>query len=248
MARIDNFKGSQINYTRYLESLVRELRAKIHSSLNHSISQPWSEPLNIVLELTPPIPPFQPRKPTDKWKSVVASFLDVVPKTEDEWATRRISVSLSEPSNLVATFRLLTRLSSQLLPFVPSEKLDDNAGIVDVLEDYSSFASAIAANKTYSAQTSNYATLLFICLSVIARSAGAQAKVVDGHIIEFLKEQQGECTADLDYMHRLRTSVAWPIERMEELDKKGLKHRASEIFLLCMDIPSTPSAANTQTS
>jgi hypothetical protein len=133
---------------------------------------------------------------------------------------------------LVRTFCILTRLSP--LSLEVNQPRDGNANVLDILQDYGSFTNELTINTMYTTQISHYATLLFVCLAVIARHTGVKPLDVDTQIVKFLKKQQGHGTDNLDHARRLRKAALWPIERMKELYKKGLKHRAWEIFVLCM--------------
>ncbi len=166
---------------------------------------------------------------------MIGEFSARVPKDEQGWLAERKQARFCEPKELIYTFRLLTRCSLQLRSLDIGNKPDDEASILDVLGDYRVFANALAAHRTYATQISYYSTLVFICLCIIALRAGAELGAVEDHLRDYLTEQQGKkCEAEGTYLSQLRTAALWPLKRMDELYRKGLKHRAWEVILHCM--------------
>ncbi|KAH8701180.1 hypothetical protein GQ44DRAFT_718009 [Phaeosphaeriaceae sp. PMI808] len=109
----------------------------------------------------------------------------------------------------------------------------DEASILDILEYYGEFANKLGAHKAYATQIAYYSTLPFVCLAIVALRTGSDVGAVDDHMKKFLTDQQGkECKSGETYLSRLRTGALWAVRRMDELYKKGLKHRGPEIFVL----------------
>lgn len=228
-----------------MEGLVRKLQRELeYFHQKYQSTAPVQHPPSTQLSFTEPAVGqfiFQienPESQAGKFKAstepaIISEFLQRVPVDEDGWSKRRDYVQLCKPEELLHTFRLLTRLSRKSCSFDIGHKLDDKESILDVLRDYGRFANALGAHKVYATQISNYGTLLFICLSIVARKTGAKPEVVDEHIKKFLMRQQEKCDAGSEYLTRLRTAALWPVKQMNELYRKGLKHRAWEMFVLC---------------
>jgi hypothetical protein len=123
------------------------------------------------------------------------------------------------------------------------QRPDREANILDILGDYHVFAKALVGNKTYATQMSNYSTIIFLGISIVALWARFNIDAVDLHIREFLTAKQGKkCEASGTYLSQLRTAALWPIIQMEKLYQEGLKHRAWELFLhRRASTPATPS-------
>jgi hypothetical protein len=156
-----------------------------------------------------------------------------LPKTNDDWSNRRKLVQLDTTTKLIHAFCQLTRIRSRTRSLAIGERPEDKASILEVLHDYGSFAMAMAGEKLYATQMSNYSALLFTCIAVVALKTGADPVTVNNCLKAFLNAQQGSCTADSTHLEHLQHGALWVVSRMNELYSKGLKHRSWELFLLC---------------
>lgn len=249
--RVHNFEGTEDEYIEFLEQKIHQLEVNVQQlqvEVQHLNQRGGLGGLQLVQPPTPRTPgvlllqlgtPSQARNARNRciapWKSVIHEFSSQVPKNEGEWLARQEQLHLRMLEDVVHTFRLFTRCSRQLRPLGVDDKPDCKASILMVLEDYGIFANKLGGHRAYATQISYYSTLLFFCLSIIALRAGADIEAVDNHLREFLTEQQGQkCDAGAVYLSRLRTGALWPLKRMVELERKGLKHRSAELFVLCM--------------
>jgi hypothetical protein len=249
---IENFEGSAVQYTKFLEERVwflEEQVRRLSSQVGHQHTVPFpSQPStqcqspvqqlsgSLVFHLeTPESQTEKATKPSvELWKATTRKFVRLLPKDENGWSDGRTKVNLHKPEAISNTFCLFARHSPRVRSLEIGDAPSDEANILDVLGDYGGFANTLRTHRIYSKQVANYSTLLFVCLCVIALRAGSDLKVVDDYMRKFLTVQQGkECRSEKTYLSQLRTGALWVVKRMDELDKKGLKHRGPEMFVLC---------------
>lgn len=247
--RIGNFNGTAAEYRTHLEQWVHKLQQRVcdlEIELQHlrqrsclacttTIQHQPSTSGGLLIEFENPKPQATSQPNPDLWKVATKKFARRVPKNEEGWSDLRKRVGFCKPKDIIHTFRLLTRDSRRLRPLAIGDKPGSGASILDVVGDYRAYANELVVNKCYATQISYYSTLLFTCLCIIALRAGARRDAVDDQLREYLTEQQGEkCESEGTYLSQLRTAALWPVKRMDELYKKGLEHRAWEVFLHCM--------------
>lgn len=199
------------------------------------IETPKSQAVKLSSELSKPNEPSKSNEP----KTALSAFLSQIPRDEAGWSARRADVNLCTQEELVQTFYLLTRLSPQSCSFNAGDKAEDTDSIPKIVNDYGTFAQALGAHKIYATQISNYSTVLFICLTIVAYEAGMKLESVNESTKSFLKKQQGTCVADRKHLKRLRNAASWLARQSIELYRKGLMHRAWEIFVLSMIFNNT---------
>jgi hypothetical protein len=233
--RIHGFEGTESKYARYLEDTVHSLQSRVKEledevwHLRSSTRTPSSQQSS---------PPEPKRKKTE-----LSNFLSRVPKDEKEWSDTRIRRGFHDRAELVKTFALLTHMNP-LACFLHSPP-KDRASMIQMLDDYGAFLNELATRKNYATQVSHFSTLLFCCLALVALELDTPLTKVDEIMKTCLSQQYGNCTASGKYLSRLRTAARWAVQRVDELYKVGLKHRAWEIFLMCtsrlVDLPSAAS-------
>ncbi|CBX91489.1 predicted protein [Plenodomus lingam JN3] len=200
-------------------------------------TQPSNQsPGRFIFQIETPSQTAKTTEPSSElWKAATKEFIRAVPKNEKDWSDRRKQVGLHQPEAVIHTFCLLTRHSQQLSSLNIGDAPGTEASILNILSDYQVFTSVLGAEKAYATQVSNYSTLLFVGLSIVAFSVGTDPEKVENHMRKFLTHQQSKvCTAKGSYLSKLRTAALGPIKRMDELCEKGLKDRSWEIFVLCM--------------
>jgi len=228
MDRIDDFKGTQEEYIRFLEGLVRKQRKDTPRKRKRPAAPKLPQTQFVAFQ------GVHPGTVSEEWRTILKPFLDRVPKKEDDWAATRESVQLSRIEDLAQAFLVLTRNSLLTLLQPSSLKPGSIASIVQVLDDYASLPKQLHVAKAYTTQISRFADILFISLNFIARKVGVKPEIVDNHIKAYLYGVNSENRQDHDlgYVRHLRAAILWPIKRMAELDEKGLGHRAYELFVI----------------
>ncbi len=103
-----------------------------------------------------------------------------------------------------------------------------------IVSEYREWTTTLEYHRHWAGQISNFSTLLYICICIVAIATGGEKNAIEADMKLFLEIKQGQCTASKDYLRRLRAGARWAIDCVKELGSAGLKHRAWELFVICM--------------
>lgn len=196
-----------------------------------SIHHPAKQPQVFILEH-----PKLDRPSGDDWKKTTeaATLLDLSPKTEEEWLTRRKSVLLSEPEAIVRTFFQLIDCT-QLQPTPSDARIGQQITTeYDLLRTYQKFALSLKCSSAQLQQLSRFSALLHVCLCRVARKTNKiSGDDADQFMNDILSTQTGKTIRSPSHLRHIRSSVRWPIRQARKLRQEGFGNRADELFLLC---------------
>ncbi|KAI3326638.1 hypothetical protein HD806DRAFT_532274 [Xylariaceae sp. AK1471] len=232
--RIDGFSGSKENYIGYLESQLRAARDEI--VLLRSNSTPSATDTSLGLSREPIViqfetPTSQVNPPIPPWQTALSGFIQLIPKTEEEWKQRREAMRLVNTADLVYSIRILSRLSSTNVPSFRSNEIPE--GDTAIIAGYRKLTTALYQHHNWARQLFQFSTLLYVCSCVVAIANGDDKDAIDNDMVLFLQSTQGRCKAGKEYLRRVRQGGQWVVTRARELCSMGLEHRAWELFLLC---------------
>jgi hypothetical protein len=233
--RINEFKRQTEEYIRHLEqenlSLKRENQWLRQSyGLQPVCQQPAIE---FVFE-TPNAQPAKIVSPPKKTQDPdVQHFLNSLPKTEEQFRSRRKAANLFEAEEIVETFLLFTGFTGSPSKDIEGKPIRE-ATVSRVFQVYGSFASSSLRRTIHVNQTSNYIVLIFLFLGRVALHEGVDKQTVVEHTLQCLIDEQGKSNADAKYIENLLNTIPrWLVGQIAPLSSRGLQHRSWELIVLC---------------
>lgn len=240
--RIDNFIGDDLAYAKYLCDLLLkcinelplvdripllEKQVKSHHGTHQSTGS-----LDIKL-WSPPKQPSPSTSTTRKaWKDKTATFFKNIPTTEHKWKKEREKASLSNADGILSVVDYLT-----------TGRRGDNSDSTNHSTEGAPETKLGAFGKTvgWRLKTDNnhvvasrFRSLVFLAACQVAIYQEHPKQEVEDAQREFLKASRGgeECQAKSETLANDRAAVLWLIGEMERQVRRGLQHRAIEIFYL----------------
>lgn len=238
--RIDNFIGDDAAYTQYLLQIITkylselspterirqlELQVKVQRSQRQTAS-------SLCVELWSPRQPPPSTSKEPSWRKNTATFFEDLPTTEDDWRKRRENVCLSNRDDIL---RVVDQLAAG--------RIGENDQFTDHTTEKSSanalltFGRNVGSNLRFEEThhiVSRFLSLVFLAACQVAIYQGHPMSSVDDAQREFLKASRpnGRCNQGAEALANDRTAVLWLIREMEHQARRGLQHRAFELFLL----------------
>lgn len=227
--RIDEFKGSKDNYIIYLEEQLRCARQTLKQL------QPISLPHPTIEQQRPPDRELQsptPKQPN--WRTKLSRFTNCIPKTEEGWITRRKETRMATEVDLIKSISVLTGRWTQAPHLSTTSTVDVSS--LTIVSEYRQRTASLEQHSAWAEQISNFSTLLYICVCIVALWTGNKQEDIDADMRLFLAAKQAKCEAETRYLKRLRNGALWAIRQINNLISAGFKHRAWELFVICMSI------------
>jgi len=167
-----------------------------------------------------------------KWQKRTGTFFAGLPVSEEQWCKKREATGLLGASGILYAVDCLT--TSQLSDVKSVESVEDHARKPDLQDALESFAriagSSLVAGKLHH-NISHFISLVFIATCCVAIYKGHEESLVDAAQREFLTLSRGKCEAGHKQLATDRTAVRWLLQEMQRQFRRGLRHRAFEIFL-----------------
>ncbi|KAM7191154.1 hypothetical protein V8F33_009025 [Rhypophila sp. PSN 637] len=240
--RIGNFIGDDLAYAKYLcDTLLKcinelpladripllEEQVKSHQSTHQSTSS-----LHVELWSPPKQPSPSTSTTSGAWRKKTTKFFENIPGTEDEWHTKREMACLSNADGILRIVDYLatgrrgynsdfTNHSTEGGSETKLSAFGRNVGLCLVIDKNHVVAS-------------RFLSLVFLAACQVAIYQGHSKQEVESAQREFLRASRngGECRAESETLADDRTAVFWLIGEMERQTRRGLQHRAFEIFYL----------------
>jgi hypothetical protein len=170
-----------------------------------------------------------------RWLNRTKSFFKEIPTTEEEWIRRRKVACLSSTD---AILRVIDCLIAGRLVNGTCRNATTLDGTLDGLQsDLNSLAKAAGSMQSdarFNVNVSNFYSLVFFATCSVALHDGHPQSLVDEALRTFLTLHRGKvCKADAQRLSNLRWGVVWAVQEMERQCRRGLAHRAFELFFLC---------------
>ncbi len=244
-ARIDNFVGDDYAYAGYLLGLLAgTLVGCIHQLEEQvkEIHQGSSPPrTHIVLELKCSTTPTRlqidtPNKTGQRasserpnWEERTKCFFAGLPSTEDQWDKKRREAGLHDEIDIRFTARCLATACLEGIPFT------NHTQEIELQDSLLHFAlnagKALVGANSYS-NISHFLSFIFVATCVVAKQQGhdvddAQQKFEESCGKTGKKKTPKALTND-------RALVVWLLQEMQRQYRRGLSHRAFELFFLSM--------------
>ncbi|KAK8120413.1 hypothetical protein PG999_004533 [Apiospora kogelbergensis] len=180
--------------------------------------------LEFVLELPGPPSLCQP-----KWMALLKGFTNCIPASEAHWQGRRHLVQIDIKEGMVNSINDLT-LSSPRNPAYSTSNTTAAREMrnSDIIRNYREGMAKMKGEQMRARQISRFAALLYTCSCIVAIANSADKKKVDSDMAHFFGSKAGQ-----DYFRQVRKGALWAINQINELQRKGLRHRAWELFFLC---------------
>ncbi|KAK3900118.1 hypothetical protein C8A05DRAFT_17542, partial [Staphylotrichum tortipilum] len=237
--RIDNFSGNDHAYIAYLYTTVTGLPLPqcIHQleeevKVRRSQSSQSPQPRGLCFELW--VPPKQgvpsDRPPVDGWKKSTKTFFEGLPKTEDEWHEKRESLHLSTADDILRTADFLTAVRRDNNGCSGAHAAEPTLQLA--LTAFGRNVGFNLASDGIRRLTARFLPLVFLATCCVAIHQGHPVESVDAAQIAFLKASRGTCDEGPKSLAKDRAAVRWLIGEMQRLFRRGLRHRAFELFLL----------------
>lgn len=175
-------------------------------------------------------------QPSDraKWLSRTRTFFERIPRTEEEWIRQRKVAGLSTTDAILCVIDCLTTgrlLNSRSRNATTLDGTLD--GLQSDLVSLAEAAGSMQSHARFNANVSNFYSLVFFATCSVALHDGHPQSLVDEALRNFLTLHRGkECEADAQRLSNLRWGVVWAIQEMERQCRRGLAHRAFELFFL----------------
>lgn len=164
------------------------------------------------------------------WPLRTVTFFQDLPMSEEQWLERRESVHLSSADDILRTVDCL--MTSRLGDHRSS--ITDHTIISDLQDALNTFAwnagSMVVAGKL-GHNVSHFHSLVFIATCCVALYEGHPQSSVDDAQRGFLAASRGKCEARAGQLANDRAAVRWLLQEMQRQFRRGLQHRAFEIFL-----------------
>jgi len=176
--------------------------------------------------------PSQAKTPsgTPKWRSRTKSFFEGLPKTEEDWSQLRTSSCFSTPDNILHVVDCLD--SGRLIDTRPTNH-DTPQNLADSLLEFAQSARAMLLEGKLSRNISQFNSLVFLATCHVASQQRHPKNdgIVNTAMRQFLSYfRGGDCTAHDRQLDKIRTGVKWLVEEMGRQCRRGLGHRAFELF------------------
>ncbi|KAM7182897.1 hypothetical protein V8F33_013949, partial [Rhypophila sp. PSN 637] len=181
-------------------------------------------------------PPKQPSPSTSTtsrtWRKKTTKFFENIPGTEDEWHTTRESACLSNADGIL-----------QVVDYLATGRRVDNSDLTNHSTEGVSETKLSAFGKNVGSclktdknhvVASRFLSLVFLAACQVAIYQDHPKQEVEDAQRGFLKASRGggECRAESEALANDRAAVFWLIGEMERQTRRGLQHRAFEIFYL----------------
>lgn len=176
---------------------------------------------------------IQPRK-RSRQLSRTQTFFEKSPKTEEDWIALRKAAGLSDTD---AILRVIDSLTTGELLNSESRNATRLNGTSGGLQCYLLLLAEIAGDMLSDAKlntnVSKFYSLVFVATCSVALHDGHPQDLVDNALRDFLRQRRGkECDPGAARLSNLRGGVRWLIQEMERQCRRGLGHRAFELFFL----------------
>ena len=170
------------------------------------------------------------RPPMNGWKKATKGFFDGLPKTEEDWSKKRKSLCLSTAEEIL-----------RAADYLAASQLDNNScsrahvGEPTLPLALTAFGKNVGSNLASDGirrNTSRFLSLVFLAACCVAIHQKQPVETVNAAQKEFLRATRGTCDEKPESLAKDRAAVRWLIEEMQRQFRRGLRHRAFELFLL----------------
>ncbi|KAK3304817.1 uncharacterized protein B0T15DRAFT_253506 [Chaetomium strumarium] len=172
------------------------------------------------------------RSSSPVWIKRTATFFNNLPRSEDQWREKRENLGLSDAHGILSAVGCLTtgRLGNDSGFTDHTAKPD----LQDALEAFAANAGSYIASTRRNLQLSRFLSLILIATLCVAIHEGHPVHLVDAAQRKFLaaSRRNGKCEEGAEQLHMDRLSVRWLLQEMQRQFRRGLRHRAFELFLL----------------
>ncbi|KAK3688011.1 hypothetical protein B0T22DRAFT_142769 [Podospora appendiculata] len=170
------------------------------------------------------------RAAVNVWKERTTSFFDGLPRSEDQWRKKRQGVSLLHETDILSVVDHLTtgRLSD-------NSSLTGHTAAPDLQGALEAFAQKVGSNLLKVAgfyHASRFLSFIFIATCSVALYEGHPICLVNTAQRKFLTATRGNCRKGDNRLAKDRSAVLWLLREMQIQFRRGLRHRAFELFLL----------------
>lgn len=225
--RIDNFQGTVSEYVAYLENKVKQL-TRVNSPPSPESDTIFRYHDSDALAR----PAKKPRKSRPRWKNEMDKMLHDIPNAGD-WSSKRETVGLSSWTDILGAFDMIIDVT--MTPATPIAAVADRSivifepvnAIIQLLGRYASGVAALEIQQRFTTQVVHFCKLVFVSLCYVLVQKGMETDVVDNVMRVCISK------SDAKHLDVLREGAHWVNRMISALMVKGLRHRASEVFVLC---------------
>lgn len=159
----------------------------------------------------------------------VASFLAGMPASEEEWLNKRKSVGLSNSDDILSVVDCLSthRFSNNSFGIPELSKCAD---LQDALMSMARSVGSLMATGKLHYNISQFMSLVFTAICCVALDQGHPQKAVEAVQRDSIRTK-GVCNANSKQLGKHRSTVRWLLQEMQRQFRRGLGHRAFEIFI-----------------
>ncbi|KAK4139256.1 uncharacterized protein C8A04DRAFT_16021 [Dichotomopilus funicola] len=210
-----------------IELLLHECIRQLEKEVKVRRSRPQ---LGVRIEFW--LPPKQTlpsgRPSVNEWRKATKSFISGLPKTETEWREKREALSLSTTDDVLRAVDYLTTI-----------RLDNNSCSKTHTTELSlqlaltAFGRNVGTNlalENVRRNTSRFLPLIFLAACCMAIYDGHSEDSVNDAQREFLRASRGRCDEEPKGLAKDRAAVRWLVGEMQRQFRRGLRHRAFELF------------------
>lgn len=217
--RIDSFVGGDVEYARYLlglgidhslPAIIEQLENFVIASRGANSGASPGASLGASLDL----------KPT--WRTKTASFFKSLPVSEQDWTENRTATRFLSQSDILSTTKSL--ISGPAVSAMPLQ---------DALESIAKNAASPRA-----ANTTRFHELIFLAICTVALGEGHPEESVNRAQLVYLAACGRRSDRSSKRLMTDRALVIWLLQAMRRQFRRGLLHRAFEIFFICKPICS----------
>jgi hypothetical protein len=168
-----------------------------------------------------------------RWLARTEKFFEEIPTTEEQWICLRKRARLLNADDILCVIDCLT--SARLIDNNRSRNATTPDDLQNALVSFAEAAGSLLSDARFNVNVSNFYSLVFFATCSVALFDGHPQNRVDDALRKFLVWDRGkgkECMAEAQRLSNLRWGVVWIIQEMERQCRRGLAHRAFELFFL----------------
>lgn len=165
-----------------------------------------------------------------KWQSLTEKFFENIPDSKDRWVEKREAAFLSTEENIIAA---IDSIKSSLIDAseVPASRDTEGNNLDEMLHTMGKKVEHMIKATNFATSVSNYSSLVFIAACSVAEALGHPKDSINtAQNAAYPHSRKGDSRDR--HLADDRAAVLWLIHEMEHQYRRGLKHRAFEIFLL----------------
>jgi hypothetical protein len=163
--------------------------------------------------------------------SAVEKFLEGIPTTEEQWSGKRKSVGLSSAADILNAVDLSMYLFCDNSPAIPNQ--NNNPDLQEVLLSLArrfNSRGLIDPSDRFTHNMSHFLSLVSTAICRVAKNKRYPLKSVDAALKGYLEERKGICHAGPKQLREYRAAVGWLLQEQQRQFRRGLGHRAFELF------------------